>query len=230
MAVIILVRPQMGENIGACARVMKNFGLNEMRIISPRDGWPNVRAFELAAGADDIIEEAKIYENLEDAIQDIECLYATSRQRRDLNKDCIMPQELINHFNFNKKSAFLFGKESSGLSNAELIYAHNLIQIPVDPGFASLNISQAVGIIAYEIYKLKETQVKNIKVETNVTYGEINSMVEDLITRLTFQNYFKVEEKKPQMILNIKNIFSKASLSSQEVKTLRGIIRALNEK
>jgi len=225
--IIILVRPQMGENIGACARVMKNFGLNELRIVSPRDGWPNDKAISTSVGASDLIHNAKIYNNIEEAISDINILYATSAQTRDLNKEVIFSTEISKNFDYNQKIGFLFGRESSGLSNAELIYANKLIHIPVDKNFSSLNIAQAVGIIAYEIFKNKA--INNNFMDPIAPLGELNSMFEDLFIRLDNKDYFKVEEKRPQMMLNIKNIFSKASLSSQEIKTLRGIIKALSD-
>ena len=227
--IIILVEPQLGENIGAVARVMKNFALSDLRIIKPRDGWPNKKANIMAVGAVDIIEAAKIYDDLPAALEDVEKLYAMSARVRALNK------KFINLHNFYKecenpaKTAIMFGRENNGLSNEEISYAQKVITINTS-NFSSLNLAQAVGIFCHGYYeKLYQTDkiVKNN--DANATYAELNNFLQHLEAELDKKQFFRVEEQKPSMLNNMRSIFNKANLSSQEVRTLRGMNESLTK-
>jgi tRNA/rRNA methyltransferase len=225
---IILVAPQMGENIGAAARAMKNFDFTDLRIISPRDGWPNIKAENMAVGAIDIIQNAKIFNDLDDAIQDLEYLYATSAVRRDMNKEHILSKDLNSDYPLESKVGIMFGRENCGLTNQEISRANKIITI--DTGnFSSLNIAQSIVIICYELFnKIDRTDLtKSQKLATKI---EVNHFFEHLLRELDKRNFFKIPEKRMQMIQNIKNIFTRNKLSSSEVQTLRGIINKLTSK
>ncbi|WP_375326948.1 RNA methyltransferase [Candidatus Tisiphia endosymbiont of Nemotelus uliginosus] len=230
LPVIILVSPQMGENIGATARAMKNFNISELRIIAPRDGWPNEQARSMAVSAVNIIDNAKIYDNLENGIKDIDYLYATSATGRNMNKNYIsskiLPQDYPNHL----KVGIMFGRESCGLQNKEIIYANKIININTGD-FGSLNIAQAVVIICYELFHSNEAHQKNhIKNEQKLaTRGELEHFFDHLFSELNNKNFFKVPEKKLHMTQNIMNIFTRIDkLSHTELQTLRGIISTLS--
>lgn len=151
--VIILVGPQLGQNIGATARAMKNFGISELRIVCPRDPWPNHQAEIMAVGAVDIIHKAQIYDDLESAISDLNYVYATTAQTRDMNKNHVMVKEISSHFPKDMKVGIMFGRENSGLTNPEIAAANSIITIDTDVNFSSLNLAQAVLIVCYELFK-----------------------------------------------------------------------------
>jgi len=228
--VIILVSPQLGENIGACARAMKNFGLNVLRIVSPRDGWPNKKACSAAVGAVDLIESAQIYDNLKDAVADLEFIYATTCIARTMNKEYVLSKELHRNFNYKIKTGILFGRENCGLTNKEITFANKIITIETDPNFASLNIAQAVLVVCYEIFK-SVTRPDLSNIQDLATKEEIGFFYDHLLNMLDNANFFKIYEKKEAMQRNILNIFSRIDkLSKSEVQTLRGIIKALEPK
>ena len=223
---IILVSPQMGENIGATARAMKNFDISDLRIVTPRDGWPNTKAENMAVGAVDIIKNAKIYDDIESSIQDIEYLYATSSVARDMNKDHVLSKNLKLDYPVGRKVGIMFGRENCGLTNKEISWANKIITI--DTGnFSSMNISQSIVIICYELFK-RIDRMDLINTQKLATKLEFNHFFDHLFTELDSKNFFKILEKKPQMIQNIKNIFTRIDkLSSSELQTLRGIITKL---
>lgn len=225
--IIILVAPQMGENIGAAARAMKNFGVNELRIVSPRDGWPNPKALSMAAHAGSIIDSAKIYDDLPSAIADLEYLYATTAIPRDMNKDYIISKDLPKDYPAGLKTGIMFGRENCGLNNAEITLANKIITIDTSE-FSSLNIAQAIVIICYELFN-KQYNAKLINHQKLATKEELGFFFEHLFTELDKKHFFKVPEKKPQMTRNIMNIFSRLDkLSKTELQTLRGIINSLS--
>ena len=159
LPIIILVEPQMGENIGAAARAMKNFGLCEMRIVSPRDGWPNPKADSMSVGAIDIIQNATIYDNVQNAIEDIEFLYATTAVTRSINKDYVMAHEIGASDPTGQKVGIMFGRENCGLTNEEITYANMILSIQTEPDFSSLNIAHAVAIVAHELRNIASSNV-----------------------------------------------------------------------
>jgi tRNA/rRNA methyltransferase len=227
---IILVGPQLGENIGAVARAMKNFGFYDLRIVNPRDGWPNDKAISASVGAVDIINNASIYTRLEDAVADLNTIYATTAQCRFLNKDYVLVKNLrVEVDSVEGGVGILFGRENCGLTNEEVTLAHKIITIDTDPSFSSLNIAQAVLVVCYELFHhITRSDLKNT--QKLATEQEKQYLYEHLISKLEEKNFFKVEEKKAQMSNNIINIFSKVyKFSKNEVQTLRGIIATLTK-
>jgi len=228
---IILVRPQLGQNIGSVARAMKNFGFTNLRIISPRDGWPNERADELAVGAVDILKSAQLYDNLTDATADLNFLYGLTARERFLNKEVIAPEGLASesHINTTSKIGLLFGPENNGLSNEDVSYIDKIITIPTNPNYSSLNIAQSAIITLYELFKIVNPMpdVQNISYEP-ASGKEITGLFDHLESELATTKFFKVDQKKEGMTINIRSIFKRISnFSSQDVRTLRGIIKAL---
>ena len=224
---LILVRPQMGENIGGCARSMKNFYFfDELRIVSPRDGWPNEKALRNATGGSDLIESAQIFDNLDDAISDLEFIYACTARPRDMNIKSIEIKDLKNDYNINLKSGVMFGPENSGLSNDEISKSNKIIYIDANPKFPSLNISQATMLVCYELRNLANLNSFDNKQDL-ATKGEIEMLLDHLFLELENSKFFKVDEKKPIMKRNIANIFNRIDkLSKSEIQTLRGIVSA----
>lgn len=225
---IILVRPQMGENIGAAARVMANFSLNDLHIVNPRDGWPNDAGRAMAAHATHIIDNATIYDSVEKAVADCHLLYATSARPRDMQKRVADVKQAAKEVNASgQKAGILFGPERSGLTNEELILADALLQIPVDSQYPSLNLAQAVGVVCYELFK---GELSKNTYDELASKEEIQHLFNHLEESLEENSFFRTEAIKPKMIQNIRAMFTKAQLTSQEVQTLRGIIRALESK
>ena len=219
---IILVKPQMGENIGAAARVMANFGLSDLRLINPRDGWPNPKAIEMSAHANDIVNSAKIFDSLEKASSDLNFLYATSARQRSLDKVVITSKKII----LQDKTGFVFGGERSGLDNDDIAFCDKVISIPVAE-YKSINLAMSVGIISYEISLLAEKQTTRQR--DLATKADMSSLFRHLETELDTRGFFQAAEKKPGMMQNIKTFLTRAALSKQESQTLRGIIRSLAE-
>lgn len=232
--IIILVAPQMGENIGACARAMKNFGLSELRIVAPRDGWPNPKADSMSVGALEIIQNAKVSPTLLDAIADIEYLYATTAQPRDMNKNYVMAEDLSKKYPMDQKVAIMFGRENCGLTNEEIAYANMILTIRTSEGFSSLNIAHAVAVVSYELFK--NTYNSHLQCESFsnkqplCSKEELEYFFTHLFDELETGKFFKVAEKRPHMIQNIRNIFGRIdNLSKNELQTLRGIISNLKK-
>jgi tRNA/rRNA methyltransferase len=228
--IIILVTPQLGENIGASARAMKNFGLSELRIVSPRDGWPNPKADAMSVGAIDIIQNAKIYTDLSDAIKDIEHLYATTGQTRDMNKNYVQLNSLRQHPIQDSKIGIMFGRENCGLTNQEISYANSILTIETDPQFSSINIAHAVAVIGYTIFNTPQRDDLS-NAQKICTQGELEYFFEHLFSELNKRNFFKTPKKEPLMSQNIRNIFTRIDkLSQNEMQTLRGIITCLSDR
>jgi tRNA/rRNA methyltransferase len=225
MTSIILVEPQMGENIGATARAMKNFSITDLRIINPRDGWPNQRAIDMSVGAIDIINSAKIYDDLNSSLKGTTKLYAMTARNRYMNKPHISLHELTE---INTNSAFMFGKESSGLTNEEISMADAIVTIDTDPNFSSLNIAQSVILVCYQIFK-NQPQKQQYKEIDHCDKYHLAYFLDHLISLIDGKGFFKVAEKKPSMINNIRNIFTRNKLSKNELQTLIGIIKKLEK-
>ncbi len=223
---IILVRPQMGENIGATARVMMNFGFRELRVVAPRDGWPNAKAIEMAVHAAPILEKAKIYRTLEGAIGDMNHVAVTTVRDRDMEKTVVTPREYAAK-SHPKKAAIVFGPERSGLTNDEIALADEIISIPVADDLKSLNLAQAVAVMCYEVFSGKIPK-KVIRKNPPVEKAELINMFRHLEDELQESGFFPVAEKKPGMVRNIRNMFSRTGFTMQEIRTMRGIIRSLS--
>ena len=229
---VILVRPQMGENIGAAARAMKNFGLNQMRIVDPRDGWPNPKAQAMSSRADDILDNAVLYDDTPAAVADLEAVYATTARSREMEKPCLTPREAVadmrQRLASGQKVAIMFGAEKAGLDNDDTTLAQNIIQIPANPAFSSLNLGQAVLLVAYEWFisgPVPEVEAAGDSVP--VTLDELYFFENRLEDELTRAGFLKPPEKRPSMMRNLRNIFRRADLTGQEVRSLHGVISAL---
>ena len=228
----ILHRPQMSENIGSCARGMKNFNFQKLVIIDPKPIYPNDKILATSVGAKNIINKAKIYKNLESSLKKIDCVIATSARFRNKNVKHIQLEDL-KKIDFKKKVAFLFGSEASGLSNNEISYANYTLQIPSNPEFKSLNLSHSLIIVAQyvsSIIKLKKSVFKKSKKIKFAKRKEILSMAELCVQNLEQINFFKPKEKKPIMLENLRNIFYRMELSDKEIRILSGVFASLGKK
>jgi tRNA/rRNA methyltransferase len=230
----ILVNPQLGENIGACARALKNFGFSNLNIVAPRDPWPNTKARMTSVGAYNIIQKAKIYKNVSDAVKQFDLVFASTARQRDVNKKHISITNFVKILSKYKKTniGIMFGPEASGLSNHDLSLSNFIIQIPTSDKLTSLNLSHAVIIICYEIYKsLNLTKFKKeIMLSKLTSKSSIRNLIKFLEKMLESKNFFKPREKKKSMILNINNIFGRLELSDKELRILFSIFSSLNKK
>jgi tRNA/rRNA methyltransferase len=230
----ILVNPQLGENIGACARALKNFGFSNLNIVSPRDSWPNTKARMTSVGAYNIIQKTKIYNNVSDAVQKFDLVFASTARKRDVNKKHISIINFVKILSKYKKSniGIMFGPEASGLSNHDLSLSNFIIQIPTSKKLTSLNLSHAVIIICYEIYKsLNFGSFKKEKMLTKLTSkSSIKNLIKFIEKMLDNKKFFNPPEKKKSMILNINNIFGRLELSDKELRILFSIFSSLNRK
>jgi len=226
----ILIRPQLGENIGAAARSLKNFNFENLRLVAPRDSWPNKSATYTAVDAKDIVHKAKIYLNNDEAVADLDFVFATTSRSRSVNKKIIDLNEaikIIKKNSLNKKIGILFGPEASGLSNDDLINANYLVNIPTNVKFKSLNLSHSVTVFAFQLFlssKKIEPFVKNLYRSEDAKKKEVQTFLNFLISHLDKVGFLKPEEKRQQMIRSIKNIFHRSLLSTQEIRTLSGVI------
>ena len=228
----ILHKPQLSENIGACARAIKNFNFKKLVLINPKPIFPNDKILATSVGAKDIINQSKKYDNLKKALEKIDILIATSARFRNKNIKHISLEDL-KKINFKKRVGFLFGSESSGLSNDEVSYANYTLQIPTNPDFKSLNLSHSLIIIAQyvaSLIKLKNIPFKKSKKVKSASKKEIQSMLGLCIKNLDEINFFRPKEKRPKMLENLRNIFYKMDLSDKETRILSGVFASLGKK
>ena len=228
----ILHKPQLSENIGACARSMKNFNFTKLVVVNPKPIYPNDKILATSVGAKDIIKKSKIFEKLEPSLKNIDYLIATSARFRNKNIKHISLEDL-KKIDFKKKIGFLFGSEASGLTNHEISYANYTLQIPTNLNFKSLNLSHSLIIIAQyvsSIVKLKSSPFKKSKKVKSASKKEIHSMTNLCIQNLDQINFFKPKEKKPIMLENLRNIFYKMELSSKETRILASVFASLGKK
>ena len=228
----ILHKPQLSENIGACARALKNFNFKKLVIINSKPIFPNDKIIATSVGAKDIIKNSRVYETLEPAIKKVDFVIATTSRFRNKNIKHIKLNDL-KKIDFRKKIAFLFGSEASGLSNNEISYVNYTLQIPTNPDFKSLNLSHSVIIICQviaNIINLKDSKYfKSNKVKL-ASKKEIQSMVNLCVKNLEERNFFKSTEKKPIMLENLRSIFYKMELSKKETRILSGVFASLAKK
>ncbi len=227
----ILHKPQLSENIGACARAIKNFNFNKLSIIDPKPIFPNDKILATSVGAKDIIKKSKVYSSVGSSIKNIDYLIATSARFRNKNIKHIQLEDL-KKINFNKKIGFLFGSEASGLSNNEISYANYTLQIPTNPSFKSLNLSHSLIIIAQyvaSIIKLNSTSFNKSKKIKAATKKDIQTMLTLCIKNLDQINFFKPKEKRPIMLENLRNIFYRMELSSKETRILSSVFASLGK-
>jgi tRNA/rRNA methyltransferase len=230
--IIILVRPQLGENIGKAARAMLNFGLTDMRLVAPRDGWPNPDAGPAASGADIVLEKAQVFETLAEAVADISHVYATTVRKRGVTKPVLTPAEAADEIiAAASRSAILFGAERSGLETDEVAYARSIITVPINPEFGSLNLAQAVILCAYEWSK-HQSLASPPKVDLNppAPQEELDGMIEQLFTLLQEREYFHPPERTAVTQQTLRNLLTKPGWNSLEVRTLRGVFRSFNRR
>ncbi|MDB9744565.1 rRNA methyltransferase [Pelagibacteraceae bacterium] len=230
----ILVKPQLGENIGACARSMKNFGFSNLHIVSPKIDFPNHKAKATSVGAFDIINKAKVFNETNKAIGNFDILVSLSARRRDINKRHISLNDFVKLLKKRKNSKFglMFGPEASGLSNKDLSFSNYILQIPTSPKFKSLNLSHSLTIICYEIFKvlnekLFEKNTPNIKISSK---SKINSLIKHLLRLLDEKEFFLPKEKKHSMLLNINNLMYRLEPNDKELRILASIISNLGKK
>ena len=228
----ILHKPQLSENIGACARAIKNFNFQKLVLINPKPIFPNDKILATSVGAKDIIKQSKKYDNLEEAVSKIDIVIATSARFRNKNIKHINLEDL-KKINYKKRIGFLFGSEASGLSNNEISYANYTLQIPTNPDFKSLNLSHSLIIIAQyvaSLIKLKNIPFKKSKKVKSASKKEIQSMLNLCIQNLDKINFFRPKEKKPIMLENLRNIFYKMDLSDKETRILSSVFASLGKK
>ncbi|MBB5277048.1 tRNA/rRNA methyltransferase [Rhizobium rosettiformans] len=233
---IILVEPQLGENIGMVARAMANFGLVELRLVNPRDGWPSDKARAAAAKADHVIDGTVVFDTLEEAIADLNFVYATTARYRDGFKPVRSPvtaaETLRTRFRSGEKTGILFGREKSGLSNEDVALADEIVTFPVNPAFASLNIAQAVLLMSYEWMKSGMDDVHAVPFDAPeqpaATKEQVIGMFEHLEEALEVRNYFHPPHKKAKMIENLRAVFSRRAFTGPEIHVVRGVISSLD--
>lgn len=227
--VIVLVRPQLGQNIGKAARAMLNFGLTELRLVAPRDGWPNPDAGPAASGADAVLEQARVFDTAAEAVADCSHVFASTVRRRDLVMPVLHPEEMADRiWQSAGRSAILFGAERSGLETEEVALGDAIVTVPINPEFASLNLAQAVILLAYEWSRrgaLAQPPAKEL--EAPAPHGEIDGLIAQLDGELVAKGYFHPPSRTQATRNTIRTIFTKTGWSSREVKAVRGIIRAL---
>lgn len=229
-----LIRPQMGENIGSAARNMANFGLTDMRLVAPRDGWPNPKAIDTAGRALNVIDDAALFATTEDAVKDAHFVLATTARDRTMPKPVTTPREVMPELRKRlaegQKVAVMFGPERTGLENEDLALADAILTIPVCEDYASLNIAQAVGVVAYEWWVSAHDKPFEGAVEMPALREELQGLFGQLETALDGTNFWRVPEKKEIMWRNIRAGLMRAGFSSHEVATWRGIVKALSGK
>ncbi|MFM5924622.1 MAG: RNA methyltransferase [Novosphingobium sp.] len=229
--VIVLVRPQLGENIGKAARAMLNFGLVEMRLVSPRDGWPNPSAGPAAAGADVVLEKAAVFATLADAVADCAHVYATTVRKRGVTKPVLTPQQAAQAvYREEGRSAFVFGPERSGLETDDVALARAIVTVPINPEFGSLNLAQAVILLAYEWSKhadLAQPPVEDLL--PPAPQEELEGLIEQLETMLAPTGYYFPEKRATATRRTLRNLLTKPGWNHLEVRTFRGVLSALRK-
>jgi tRNA/rRNA methyltransferase len=229
--VIILVRPQLGENIGKAARAMLNFGLTEMRLVSPRDGWPNPSAGPAASGADIVLEQARVYDSIADATADCAHVYATTVRKRGLVKPVVTPEEAARAIHAEPgRSAILFGPERAGLETDDVAIARTILTVPINPEFGSLTLAQAVILVAYEWSKgEKLAQPPATDLDPPAPQADLDGLIDHLESMLDPAGYFYPPDRVPATRRTLRSVLTKPGWNAQEVRTLRGVLSALEK-
>ncbi|MGO4715089.1 TrmJ/YjtD family RNA methyltransferase [Bradyrhizobium sp. 2TAF24] len=233
--VVILVEPQLGENIGMAARAMGNFGLSRLRLVKPRDGWPSVPATRAAAGADHIIDHVELYDTVEAAIADLNLVFATTARAHDQAKPVVGPEaaarEVIGHVAAGGGAGIMFGRERYGLLAEEVALADRIITFPVNPAFASLNLAQAVLLVGYEWFKQSGGAVQRGMPEHSPRAGkeQLGAFFDNLVAELDKVEFLRPPEKRGTMLVNLRNIFTRMEPTTQDIHTLHGVILSIAE-
>ena len=236
--VIILVRPQLGENIGTAARAMLNCGLSRLRLVAPRNGWPDDKARAAASGADGVIERAELFADLPAAVADLNRVIACTARPRDMVHRLVAPpkaaEEMRGWAAQGERCGVMFGPERSGLTNEDLGMAEAILTIPLNPAYASLNLAQAVLLVAYEWSRTSFTAPGELMVNNELTRpatkDELTALFEHLERELDDSGFLRIKEKRPSMVRNIRSALQRAQMTEQEVRTFHGIIKELSQK
>ena len=231
---VILVRPQLGENIGTAARAMLNFGLTELRLVAPRDGWPSEKARAASSRADVVLDGARVWPNAAEAVADLQLVVATTARKRDIAKSVLSPreaaEEMARAVAGGLKVGLMFGAERTGLENDEYGLAHLAVRIPANPGFSSLNLAQAVLLLGYEWFQAAHGAPADREPTDRsppATMADLANFYERLEAELDASGFLWPADKRPSMVQNIRAMFQRASLTEQEVRTLHGMVKAL---
>src|SRR5450759_3344495 len=231
--VVILVEPQLGENIGMAARAMGNFALSRLRIVNPRDGWPNIGAQRAAAGADHILDHVELYDTVEQAVADCTLLFATTARAHDQAKPVVAPEAAAREIVTNVGTVcILFGRERYGLQNEEVALADRIVTFPVNPGFASLNLAQAVLLIGYEWFKLSTAGALPFAMperSERASQHQMQAFFDNLVRELDKVEFLRPAEKRETMLVNLRNIFTRMEPTKQDMHTLHGVVMAIAE-
>lgn len=235
--IVVLVDPQMGENIGAAARAMLNCGLTALRLVRPRDGWPNPAADAMSAGALGVMPPVQVYDTAAEAVADCNFVLATTARSRDMVKPVFTARsgiaELCQREDAGQRAALLFGAERTGLTNDDVALAHALVTIPLNPAFSSLNLGQAVLLLAYEWRQYRDaTPARAVPAgdSTPVPHGKLHELFERLEQELETHHFFRNPDQRPVMVRNLRNLLTRADMTEQEARTFHGIISALTGK
>ena len=233
----VLIEPQMGENIGSAARAMWNFGLENMRLVSPRDGWPNAKAVATSSGAGRVMDNVQVTKTTAEAISDLNFVFATTARNRDLAKPVFTPEEAMKvageKMARGEKVGVLFGPERAGLANEDIVRANALISVPVNPAFASLNLAQCVLLLSYEWQRLSvevEPETLELAGARMAQAIEVEKLADRFESRLDEKGFFFPKDKANSMKLILRNMFSRMPFTDADVRTLHGIVRALAER
>ena len=233
----VLVRPQLAENIGSAARAMMNCALSDMRLVDPDDDHLCSRALATASGADKILYNAKVFKTVAEAIEDLHKVYATTGRARDMIKPVFTGQGMAGDVcalsALGKKCGVLFGPERTGLENDDVAFADAIVNIPLNPEHCSLNLAQAVLLVGYEVFKSRDATAPERLSMPNTepaNKAEVEHFMHHLETELEYAGYFRIAEKKPPMMRNLRNILARTSLTSQEIRTLHGVLADLTRK
>ena len=229
--IIILVRPQLGENIGKAARAMLNFGLTELRLVAPRDGWPNPSAGPAASGADIVLEQARIFDSIAEATADCAHVYATTVRKRGLVKPVVTPEEAARAIHAEPgRSAILFGPERAGLETDDVAIARTILTVPINPDFGSLNLAQAVILVAYEWSKgVKLASPPATDLDPPAPQADLDGLIDHLEGMLDPAGYFYPPDRVPATRRTLRSVLTKPAWNAQEVRTLRGVLSALEK-
>ena len=229
---IVLVRPQLGENIGKAARAMLNFGLTELRLVAPRDGWPNPSAGPAAAGADEVLEKAQVFDTLAEAVADCANVYATTVRQRGMTKPVVTAEQAAREIHATPgRSALVFGPERSGLETGDLALARSILTVPVNPAFGSLNLAQAVILCAYEWSKQDELVQPTVEdLLPPAPQEELEGLIAQMETMLEARNYFFPPARAEATRLTLRNMLTKPGWNHLEVRTMRGVLSTLEKR
>jgi tRNA/rRNA methyltransferase len=233
---IVMVRPQLGENIGMAARAMLNCGLSALRLVGPRDGWPNERAWRAASGADVVLDEARVFETVGEAVADLEHVVATTARNRELVQRIVTARQaaldMRGWIARGRKVGILFGPERTGLSNDDMVHADTALTIPLNPQFSSLNVAQAVLIVAYEWAAANDATLAERLADhatRRASKEELQNLFDHLERALDQSGFLRHEAMRPSMVLNLRALLQRAAMTEQEARTFHGVIKFLSK-